>query len=248
MSYEVQPASRVSSAAAQKPAPGGLPVRSAQHRFRLVLQIPDEGLPGVAASVGVVEGAEEFADRVQGGDVPDADPLAGAALRLPLPGDTGGARLSCSRGGGSGRGCGGSGRCGRSGRPGGSGPTGPTAAVGGRPPPYRRACRLRACCLRASARRVPPALRSRVPRRAHRPVPHHRPQWPPWPQQPRGTCRAHQPHEDHQPYEHHPPHGHHHRPQQPRPAPVARTRSPVPPTRRPGRSASPGWGRRVRPG
>ena len=54
-----------------------------------MLQIADEGLAGVAAAVGVVEGAEELPDGTQGGDVAAADLLAGAAVDLALPGDAG---------------------------------------------------------------------------------------------------------------------------------------------------------------
>lgn len=93
-----------------------------------MLQVPDEGLAGVAAAVGVVEGAEELADRAQGGDITAADPLAGAALGLPLPGDAGGARQRQS-------GARGAGACGDGGEPGGAdGPEG-REGIGPRGPP-----------------------------------------------------------------------------------------------------------------
>lgn len=43
----------------------------------------------MAAAVGVVEGAEELADRAEGRDVPGADPLPGAPVRLALARDHG---------------------------------------------------------------------------------------------------------------------------------------------------------------
>lgn len=75
-------------------APAGLlAVGAAEHRLGLVLQVAHEGLPGVAAAVGVVEGAEEFADRAEGGDVAAGDLLAGAALALAALAGYGGAAL-----------------------------------------------------------------------------------------------------------------------------------------------------------
>lgn len=64
----------------------GFAVRAAQHRLGLVLQVADEGLAGVAAAVGVVEGAEELADGAERGDVAAGDPLAGRPVRAALPG------------------------------------------------------------------------------------------------------------------------------------------------------------------
>lgn len=55
-----------------------------------MFQVADEGLAGVAAPVGVVESAEQLADRAERGDVTAGDLLPGAALGLPaLPGHTG---------------------------------------------------------------------------------------------------------------------------------------------------------------
>lgn len=82
----------------EQPPPGRLPVRAPQHRLRLVLQVPHEGLPGVPAAVGVVEGAEELGDRTQRGDVPLADAEPRTPLGLPLPGHTGGGRGAGRRG------------------------------------------------------------------------------------------------------------------------------------------------------
>lgn len=78
---------------AEQAAPGLLPVGAAQHRLDLVLQVADEGLAGVAAAVGVVEGAEQLADRAQRGDVAAGDPLAGAPLGVPALARDGGAAL-----------------------------------------------------------------------------------------------------------------------------------------------------------
>ncbi|SCD78163.1 hypothetical protein GA0115246_105973, partial [Streptomyces sp. SolWspMP-sol7th] len=69
----------------EEPAAGLLAVDAAQHRLGLVLQVADEGLPGVAAAVGVVEGAEEVGDRAQCGDVAARDLLSGAALAPRAP-------------------------------------------------------------------------------------------------------------------------------------------------------------------
>lgn len=81
MSYEVQPASRVrSAAAANSRMAGGLPVAAAQHRLGLVLQIAHQGLAGVAAPVGVVQRPEQLADRAQRRDVAGGDPGALGAV------------------------------------------------------------------------------------------------------------------------------------------------------------------------
>ena len=66
----------------EQPAAGLLAVGAAQHRLALVLQVAHQGLPGVPAAVGVVEGAEQLADRAQRGDVAAGDLLAGSALGL----------------------------------------------------------------------------------------------------------------------------------------------------------------------
>ncbi len=68
---------------AEQPAAGLLVVGAAEHRLALVLQVAHEGLPGVAAAVAVVEGAEQLADRAQRVDVPVGDLVAGAALGVP---------------------------------------------------------------------------------------------------------------------------------------------------------------------
>lgn len=70
----------------EEAAADGLAVRPAEHRFGLVFEVADEGLAGVAAAVGVVERAEEFADRAESGDVAAGDPLAGPPVRAALPG------------------------------------------------------------------------------------------------------------------------------------------------------------------
>src|SRR5690606_8310831 len=64
----------------EQPAAGLLAVGAAEHRLALVFQVAHQGLARVAAAVGVVEGAEQFADRAQGGDVAAGDPLPRSAL------------------------------------------------------------------------------------------------------------------------------------------------------------------------
>lgn len=81
---------------AEEPAPGRLAVAAAEHRLGLVLQIADEGLSGVPASVGVVEGAEQLPHRAQGRDVAAGDPLPRSpigAVEGPLTGQDARARL-----------------------------------------------------------------------------------------------------------------------------------------------------------
>ncbi len=73
-------------------------VAAAEHRLGLALQVADQRLPGVAAAVGVVEGAEQVADGADRGDVAAADPDRGPALPGVRGGGFGGAAGRAARG------------------------------------------------------------------------------------------------------------------------------------------------------